>query len=91
MYGIVYKMLNTLFQMCSLTVAKVPLDEKNFKLFNCNSSLNIWTSTCNFRSYGTKEMHCLITNNDAEGLMFLNFVFVYTIYQTEQMISVKYP
>ena len=54
MYGIVYKLLNTLFQICSLTVAKLPLDENNFELFNCISSINIWTSTCNFRSCGTK-------------------------------------
>ena len=54
MYGIVYKMLNTLFKICSLTVAKLPLDENNFELFYCNLSMNIWTSTSNFRSYGTK-------------------------------------
>ena len=47
-------MLNTLFQICSLTVAKLTLDENNFELFYCNLSINIWTSTCNFRSYGTK-------------------------------------
>ena len=44
MYAIVYKMLNTLFQICSLTVAKLPLDVNNFELFYCNSSMNIWTS-----------------------------------------------
>ena len=48
MNGIVYKMLNTLFQVCSLTVAKLPLDDNNFELLYC-----ILTSTCNFRSYGT--------------------------------------
>ena len=53
-YGIVNKMLNTLFQICSLTVAKLHLDKNNFELFYCNSSMNIWTSTCNFRSYCTK-------------------------------------
>ena len=84
-------MLITLFQICSLTVAKLILDENNFELFYCNSSMDIWTSTCNFRSYCHGQMHCLITHDDAEGLMFLNLVFVYTIYQTEQMISVKCP
>ena len=54
MNGIVYKMLNTLFQVCSLTVAKLPLDDNNFELFYCYSSMNILTSTCNFRSYGTR-------------------------------------
>ena len=53
-YGIVYKMTNTLFQTCYLTVAKLPLDENNFELFYCNSLMNIWTSTCIFRSYCTK-------------------------------------
>ena len=47
-------MLNTFFQICSLTVAKLPLDKNNIELFYCNSSMNIWTSTCNFRSYCTK-------------------------------------
>ena len=41
MYGTAYKMLNTLFQIYSLTVAKLPLDDLN-------------PSRCNFRSYGTR-------------------------------------
>ena len=53
-YGIVYKMLNTLFQFCSLTIGKLPLDGNNFELFYYNASMNIWTSTCNFHSYGTR-------------------------------------
>ena len=32
-YGIAYKTLNTLFQIYSMTVAKLPLDENNFELF----------------------------------------------------------
>ena len=32
-------------------------------------------------------MHCLITQDDAKGLLFLNLVFIYILYQTEQMIS----
>ena len=91
MYGLVYKKLNTLFQICSLTVAKLPLDENNFELFYFNSSMNIWTSTCNFRSYGKKVNALFNHHDDAEGLMFLKLVFVYSIYQTEQMISVKCP
>ena len=54
MYGIVYKILNALYHICSLTEAKLPLDENNFELFYCNSSMDIWTSTCIFRSYGTR-------------------------------------
>ena len=46
-------MFNTLFQISSLTVAMLPFDESNFELFYCNSSMNIGTSTCNFRSNGT--------------------------------------
>ena len=53
-YGIANKMLDTLFQICSLTVAKLPLDENYFDIFYCNSSMDIYTSTRNFRSYGTR-------------------------------------
>ena len=54
MHGIIYKMLNTLFQICSLTVTKLPLNENSFEFFYCNLSMNLWTSMCNFRSYGTR-------------------------------------
>ena len=37
------------------------------------------------------QMHCLITHDDAEGHVFLNLVLIYTLYQTEQMISVICP
>ena len=53
MYGIVYTILNTLFQICSLTGAKLPLDESNLD-FYCYSSMNIWTNTCKIRSYDTR-------------------------------------
>ena len=41
MYGIVYKILNAFFQIFSLTVAKLPLNENNFELFYCSSSMEI--------------------------------------------------
>ena len=61
-YGIVYKMLNTLFQICSLTEAILPLDENKFELFYCNSSMNIWTSTFTFCSSGTRT-HALFNHS----------------------------
>ena len=33
-YGIVYKILNTLFQICSLTAETLPLDKNDFELFS---------------------------------------------------------
>ena len=80
-------MLNTLFQICSLTVTKIPLDENNLKLFYRNSSMDILTSTCNF----VLMVHKQITHDDAEGLVFQNLVIIYILYQTKQMISVIYP
>ena len=70
MYGIVYKMLDTLFQICSLTVAKLPLDENNFEVFYCNSSMNILLAHAIFVLMPQGQMHCLITHDDAEGECF---------------------
>ena len=37
------------------------------------------------------RMHYSITHDDAEGLVFLNLVLIYILYQTEQIISVICP
>ena len=37
------------------------------------------------------QMHCLITHDDAEGLVFLNLLFIYIRYQTEHIMSVICP
>ena len=34
------------------------------------------------------RMHCSITHDGAEGLVFLNLVLIYILYQTKQIISV---
>ena len=80
MYGIFYKMLNALFQICSLTVAKLPLDEKYFELFYCNSPMIFGLVHAIFVLMAQGQMHCLITLNDAEGLVFLNLVFIHILY-----------
>ena len=63
-YGIAYKILNALYLICSLTEAKLPSDENNFVLLFCNSPMDIWTSTCNFRSYGTRANVLTIMQKD---------------------------
>ena len=37
------------------------------------------------------QMHCLITHDDTEELVFLKWVLIYILYRTEQMISVICP
>ena len=37
------------------------------------------------------RMRCLITYDDAEGLVYLKLVFIYILYQTEPMLSVICP
>ena len=59
MYGIVYEMLNAIFQICSLTVAQVYRRKKFLASFTVNHKYILdW------------QMPCLITHDDADGLEF---------------------
>ena len=56
MYGIVYKILTTVFQIYFLTLKKLPLDENNFELFNNFIMIHQWIvglAHAFFRLYGT--------------------------------------